>query len=418
MCIRDRCLGGVSGFIWRVGPDRVLVYRDREDREAVGVTGLSDDPLVRNEPLGEPLELTVNAGGFSLDVPNGAILPAELSWGGYRLTLDTTLLQGFSRWVLRAYHNLGHFRSDPEDYKGIILRVRVNNSVVATYDMSLIVSRVQHEPEVLFLDFPQPIAVQGGDDVELSFSRAAASFELPDDGHRVDASKVKNHVRVFGRSTPEENTQLLETPANSLNDRIFPIPPFARIPGEDPGIRVVEKSSDTALTVVSITDIPDDDTTYDVVWDRSNSQLTFNTSGPVVSTLTLTAANAFYVTGFYGIPVRGVASNRASIAAYGGTRSLVLRDASISDAAGANRRAKQELDEWDDGLEVLQGLTTDYEDFEVGTLVWVHSTVRDLNSTEANFVIEDLEITGTSPRTRIYKMKLRRDNFVAATREF
>ena len=422
--VMDR-LASEAGFIWRVTADRILIYRERSDKDGLGVTGLSDDPLIAPDPLGTPFT-------FQLvryqDTTISGRFPKELSWGDSEMSVDEVHTRPDGQtWLLYASYNAGsgysstngQFRTDPEDYRGIIITWLYNGTKRASYDMESIVESVSHLssgaerlvmvlPESVWLD---PSIPDTSGTWTLSFSRAAATFELPDEGHRIDTSKVKNHVRVFGNNKFEESTQVILAPANTLGGRVFPIPSYGGIPGYADGIRVENVGNGTALKVVSAAAIPDDLTTYDVIWDNDNDRLFFNTAGPVVSTLNQNLSQQFRVTGWYGIPVTADEINAASVKAYGGVRSLVIVAPELLSTAAAERRARQELSEWDDGLEVLQGLTTDYEDFEVSTLVWVHSVVRDLNSTDANFVVEAIEITGLSPRERTYKMKLRRDNF-------
>ena len=422
--VMDR-LASEAGFIWRVTADRILIYRERSDKDGLGVTGLSDDPLIAPDPLGTPF--TFQLVGY-YDATISGRYPKELSWGDSEMSVVSVHTSAAGqKWLLYASYDAssgysstnGQFRTDPGDYRGIIITWSYNGTKRASYDMESIVVSVSHTrggaeelvmvlPDSVWLD---PATPEVSGTWTLSFSRAAATFELPDEGHRIDTSKVKNHVRVFGGAKFEESTQVVLATPNSLGGRVFPIPAYAVIPGEPDGIRVESVEAGLPLKVVSSTAIPADPTTYDVVWDRDNSRLFFNTAGPVVSTLDQNSSQRFRVTGFYGIPVTADETNTASIRAYGGVRSLVIVAPELRSTAAAERRARQELAEWDDGLEVLQGLTTDYEDFDVSTLVWVHSVVRDLTSTDANFVVEAIEITGLSPRERTYKMKLRRDNF-------
>ena len=445
--VMDR-LASESGFIWRVTADRILIYRERSDKDGLGKVGLSDDLTKAVRPTGgptstpdAPLEFTLTlasdysglpetrppVGAAYGDTSVAGSFPKELSWGDTKMRVESIWCSnGGQTWWLRANFTKpvfsptnGQFRTDAADYRGII--VNFNNDKKASYDMSMLIDEddgVTHGNtglETLRLDLPS--GIPGFDPMaawSISFQQAAAPFELPEEGHRIDTSKVKNHVRVFGNNKFNKSTQTILATPNSLGARVFPIPAYGVIPGEPDGIRVEHAVDGTALKVVSAAAIPDDLTTYDVIWDNDNDRLFFNTAGPEVSKLDLTTSHQFRVTGWYGIPVTADEPNPASIQAYG-VRSLIIVAPELLSTAAAERRARQELKEWDDGLEVLQGLTTDYEDFEVSTLVWVHSVVRDLNSTDANFVVEAMEVTGLSPRERTYKMKLRRDNFAVNT---
>ena len=439
--VMDR-LASEAGFIWRITADRTLIYRDQQDRDGLGKVGLSDDLTKSVRPTGTladpddalpfmltsassysgPLESGPPLGTDYGDTSGAGSFPSELSWGNTKMDVESIWCSdGGQTWWLRVEFTNGQFRTDAADYRGIIVNWVVNGDRKASYDMSMLIDDdgVTHGStglETLRLDLPS--GIPGFDPAaawSISFQQAAAPFELPDEGHRIDTSKVKNHVRVFGGSQFEESTQVVLVPPNALVGRVFHIPAYAVIPGEPDGIRVENVGNGTPLKVVSATAVPDDPATYDVIWDRDNSRLFFNIAGRVVSTLNQNLSQQFRVTGWYGIPVTADETNAASIKAYGGVRSLIIVAPELRSTAAAERRARQELKEWDDGLEVLQGLTTDYEDFEVCTLVSVRSVVRDLLDTAPNFVVEAIEITGLSPRERTYKMKLRRDNFVVNT---
>ena len=427
--VMDR-LASEAGFIWRVTADRRLIYRERSDKDGVGVMDLSDEPWAVRKTLGE-----FSFGEVGNSISGGiewrgatkitGSFPKELSWGDSKMeavavdrTSDGREWTLTSRYMSGGYNSTnGQFRTDVEDYQGIIVAWAWGGEVRALYDMETVIESVSHDPngrEQITLMLPDPV-IPTSYPWTLSFSRAAATFELPDEGHRIDASKVKNHVRVFGGYDFDESTQVLLVLPNQLGGRVFPIPEYGRIPTEPDGIRVESVTRSALLKVVSAASVPDDPTTYDVIWDRHNARLFFNTTGSVVSTLDHNISQEFRVTGWYGIPVTGDKINDASVKAYGGVRSVIIVAPELQSTGAAERRARQELLEWDDGIEVLQGLTTDYEDFEVSTLVSVRSVVRDLPGTDPNFVIEAIEITGLSPRKRTYKMKLRRDNFVVDT---
>lgn len=414
--VLDR-LSGESGFYWRVTPERELIYRDRQSPFAVSLVGFSDEPQNNTEPTGDVIEFqlelqSVNSliyretSAFALKT---FVYPPEVSWPTpgplpHRVT-GVNYRGTFDEWELDC--NNFDFRSDVVDYEGLLIQFAHNDTILARVPLAEVLANVGTRRLVL----QNPIS---SDDMptpntgtwKISFRREDATFEW--NSNRVDTSKVKNLVRVFGGFAIEQQTQdfTIVTGEYNLPVIIREFEPLAMDPGDSP---LLVRWNNINLRVVRSVDVPVDAFSYDFIWDEVSSTLMINLIGSWLVGLDTSIDNDFSVTGLYAGRVLGNATSEASIDAYG-VRTLVIQAPEIETSAEADRRAAEELREWETGLEVLE-VTTDREGFEVGTRVSVHSVVHGLMDTNPTFLIESIVTTSLAPNRRTHRIKMRRDGF-------
>jgi len=421
--VMDR-VASESGFVWRVDADRRLIYRPRAPIDGGanrGVIDLSDDPFIASVAIGTELSFSF-ATSQSANGPISGTLPRELTWQTEGTGPAVTGIQRAGTvqdWKLTTAGS-PPLRSDPPDYRSIQMIFARNNSVVARYSMGEIVTAVKHKEatQELFLYIPSDlIAEHGANGWTINFRRGAATYVLPADAHRIDTSKIKNYVRVYGGADFQETSepQTVTSTQFSSGEPVVLTKAFSKIPGDDVGLRVTyvdpnePSGSPYSLTVLNFE--PQDDRAYDVVWNEAFGTLTFNADSTFIAALIASGTESFVfdVEGWYGLTIFGESRSQPSIDRYG-VRSVILVQPELRRRVDADRRALQERREWEDGLEVLS-VETDFEDFEVATLVSVRNQAHDLLETGPNFIIESIEITGLAPTQRVYRMKLRRDNF-------
>ena len=473
-----------GGYIWRIEPDRRLVFRARDDIDGLATLDLSDEPehsghrKLRGPQSGVVLSLgnavtrtvgddqiathrgqgritetghTFGGGTFQSDQATD-ILPQEMFAG--ELQDDANPITGiyvklpegemdtdFNYWTIecRAYEfdMMPALKSDRSDYKALYVQFE-HNADRWRFRMSDIIRDIRYvfnsngdmTSQRIELQFPQGYDFNSADAIQgvwrLRFDLQGASFHSIK--RLADASKVKNHIRVYGSAAPEIHRDFITTRPFLLYGYNYRLTRFSENSNETSPLRVhwvddpayndalgpeVRQPLSELRIIYANAQETTDAGTFDGVWDHDRQQLKFQADGPRFSTLgiDLNVAQRFAVTGRYSQPVDGDAFAQDSIDLYG-LRTLVIRDTSIESSEECDLRAQGELNEWETGHDVIT-LRTDFEDFEVARLATVRSAVLDLEGTQPRYVIETIEIRpeSNSSDTRTYTMKLRNFNF-------
>jgi hypothetical protein len=217
----------------------------------------------------------------------------------------------------------------------------------------------------------------------------------------VDASKVVNHVTVFGGTFREENDTQTYSGDGVTTRLLLGLRWRHNDNNADERIEVARNTGTSAspawenLTVA----VPgqSDSTTFAVIWDEFTNTIDFTTAPPNIS------GPAIRIIGDVWRPLIGEEVDQASIDAVGRFQ-LTIKDTSLTDDEAVERRADVELRKHASEAEQIT-VVTNQDGAQPGQLMSISNSVH---SIAGNYLIDRMVIRPLSDTFREYELSLRR----------